>query len=266
MQKIHVILTVRNRKGVGGMDNRRVLIADSDPVFCQALARTLQSSCEVCCCGSGMEALALLETFCPGVLVLDLTLRKTDGFSIIQAASIGGTHPVILATTPFINSYIVEIASALNVTYMMRRPCDVTTTAQRVADLLEWPQRQKADNSCYIDGIMQSLGFNIKQGGYQQAVLGVTMLAENPGQSMTKELYPALSKCSPRKVSGKQVEKLIRYAIRSAWDNGDQEKWACYFPRDHRPSNGEFITRLAEILKERERKYDCMESWSNLEK
>lgn len=235
------------------MDKPRVLVADSDPEFQLALTQALRDHCEVSCCGSGRVALSLLRKFCPKVLVLNLMLPELDGFGILQSADWDGEPPIILAMVPILNPYIVETATALNVTYMMRQPCDVLAAAKRILDLLDWPRRHIEDAQTFLSGPMHSLGFNTRLLGYHHLIQATVLISEKPGQSVTKELYPAVGKRSSPKASGEQVEKLIRYAIRTAWKQGDREAWHRYFPQDQRPSNSEFISRMAELLGERRR-------------
>ncbi len=52
---------------------------------------------------------------------------------------------------------------------------------------------------------------------------------------------------------GQQVERSIRTAIASAWMKGSPERWRTYFPTAPdgtipRPTNGDFIARLATLL------------------
>jgi two-component system response regulator (stage 0 sporulation protein A) len=77
-------------------------------------------------------------------------------------------------------------------------------------------------------------------------------MAAEPDLAITKELYPEVAA-----VCGgdwKHVERTIRSAITAAWKKRDEEVWQQYFPPEpdgtfRKPTNGDFITRMAEALR-----------------
>ena len=82
------------------MDARKLLIADGNEEFRRALAAELQGAYHVRCCDDGKEALSLLRSFAPDVLVLDLMLPGLDGISLCRALreEHGVQVPVIMLT------------------------------------------------------------------------------------------------------------------------------------------------------------------------
>lgn len=78
------------------MDAMKLLIADGNEEFRRALAAELQGAYHVRCCGDGKEALSLLRSFVPDVLVLDLMLPELDGISLLQSAASAGLCPMVL--------------------------------------------------------------------------------------------------------------------------------------------------------------------------
>ena len=82
------------------MDAMKLLIADGNEEFRRALAAELQGAYHVRCCGDGKEALSLLRSFAPDVLVLDLMLPGLDGISLCRALreEHGVQVPVIMLT------------------------------------------------------------------------------------------------------------------------------------------------------------------------
>ena len=117
------------------MDAMKLLIADGNEEFRRALAAELQGAYHVRCCGDGKEALSLLRSFVPDVLVLDLMLPELDGISLLQSAASAGLCPMVLVTSRFYNDYILGALGELSVGYMMRKPCDIPATAARIGDL-----------------------------------------------------------------------------------------------------------------------------------
>ena len=85
--------------------------------------------------------------------------------------------------------------------------------------------------------------------GFDYLVRGITIYNRDPSQMFGKGLYPAIAETYAKKVEVPQVESAIRCAIKSAWKNCDVVAWNRYFPdRTGKPSNAEFISRIAWIL------------------
>lgn len=84
--------------------------------------------------------------------------------------------------------------------------------------------------------------------GYRCLACAIQLYCTDQGQSFTKELYPAAGRLCTPSLTGDQVERLIRYAVEAAWQNRDAEIWRQYFPQGKKPTNGEFISTIAELL------------------
>lgn len=236
------------------MDALKLLIADGNEEFRLALTQALQGAYYVRSCCSGKEALALLHAYNPDVLVLDLMLPELDGISLLQSAVSSGIRPMVLATTPFLNDYVLDSAQKLGVGYMIRKPCDISATVARIRDLsqrLQPPPVSQPDPRTNVTNLLLSLGVPTKLHGYGYLREAILLMAKDPGQSITKELYPkvaALCGCE-----AKHVERSSRNAIEAAWHHRDDRIWQLYFQPGpdgsiHRPSNGAFISRLADSL------------------
>jgi DNA-binding NtrC family response regulator len=73
---------------MGGKRSERVLIVEDDRSLLRALERTLaERFLEVRGCRTRVEALALLQTFRPQLLVLDFALPDGDAFDVLRAAA-----------------------------------------------------------------------------------------------------------------------------------------------------------------------------------
>ena len=64
---------------------------------------------------------------------------------------------------------------------------------------------------------------------------------------VSKEIYPAIAKKYRPYATMEQVEKTISRAVDRAWKKRDQ-MWETFFPEPQRPTNTEFISRMAKIL------------------
>lgn len=228
---------------------RKLLIADCSEDYRTALAAVLGSHYHVLCCRSGNEALALLHQEHPDIFVLDLMLPELDGLTLLERVSADGICPMVLAATPILSDYVFSCAQRLGIEYLVRKPCDIEAIASRVRDLsrrLKAPE-PKADPVSYVSSLLLSLNISTKHNGFAYLREAVLLMAKDPAQSVTKQLYPEVARiCGCHK---ENVERSIRTALDSAWAKRDKDKWQKYFPgAEQRPSNAVFISRLTEAL------------------
>ena len=237
------------------MEGCTVLIADSSEDFCRELHNILRWDCTVATCTRGRKALRMVQELRPQVLVLDLMLPELDGISLLKALSASDCRPAVIATTNLISNYIISAAESVQVDYLICKPCDIHATAARVQEQLARLRRRKAepqDLTGRISELLLLLGISIKLHGFRYLREAVALMIEDPEQSITKELYPAVARicgCSPS-----QVERSIRGAIGDGWDHRDQRIWRLYFlpdgqGRELRPTNAVFVTRIADGIK-----------------
>lgn len=234
------------------MDTLKLLIADDNEEFRQALADALRGSYRIRTCRTGKEAMALLHSDHPDVLVLNLILPEMDGISLLENAARSGIRPMVLATTRLDNDYVIESVTRLGVEYLMRRPCDIPSTVARIRDLsrrLEVPQVTPPDPVTQVSNLLLSLNLPTRLSGYALAREAILIKARNPKFAITKELYPAVAEACG--CDRDHVERCIRTAIDVAWKRRDDRIWQLYFPAGPdgnipRPSNGTFISRLAD--------------------
>ena len=112
-----------------------------------------------------------------------------------------------------------------------------------------------ADPGSRASALLLTLGIPPKLRGFAYLKEAVILYREDPLQSVTKVLYPEVAKrcgCAPM-----HVERSIRSAIDAGWKRRDEQVWRLYFQADReggirRPSNGEFISRLADSLQSQE--------------
>lgn len=236
------------------MDKRKLLIAEGTEEFRLALADMLRGSFQIRQCADGNQAQALIRSFRPDVMVLDLMLPGLDGISLLRWAVGEGHRPIVLATTRFVSDYVLESVNKLGVGYLMVKPCDIRATAARVCDLsarIRPAQTPMPDARSQAANLLLLLGVSTKLRGYAYLRESIVLMAKAPDQSITKELYPEVAKrCG---CAAMHVERCARSAIAAAWENRDEQMWRLYFAPDSsgvitRPTNGEFISRLAGAL------------------
>lgn len=236
------------------METMTLLIADSSEEFRSNLIKALQGNYRIQACQTGREALEILRTATPDMLIMDLMLPELDGLTLLQALSDSGIHTTVLATTRLVNDYVLSATSRLGVEYLMVKPCDIRAIVNRVRDMSERkprPRLSAPDSRTQATNLLVSLGFSTKLRGYSYLREAILLMSRNPLQSITKELYPSVAKQFSSTPT--QVERSIRNAIQHAWDRRSNDTWQQVFQPDStgdvpRPSNAAFISRLADRL------------------
>ena len=102
-----------------------------------------------------------------------------------------------------------------------------------------------------VENKLHELGFPTHPRGY--ACLREVLVEDihNPGQQVTKSLYPTAGKICGG--NGAQVERAIRCLIKKAWLYRDEEVWVQLFPAKQGlqaecPSNKEFIAAFSSCI------------------
>lgn len=250
------------------MQVRRLVIADETEEFAAALADILRGSFDLRVCHDGRKALELIQSFRPDVLVVDLMLPGLDGLSLLQSETVQQRQPIVLATSRFISDYVLESLSRLGVGFVMAKPCDVQAAATHVAELssrLRTSGVTGPDDATLATNMLMALGFRTKVSGFPYLREAIVITAQKPGLSITKELYPMVAqRCGSEPAL---VERSARSAIETAFQRRNKPLWQLYFSGmelSSRPTNAEFITRLAEMLRQsREGNYPTMEEPNN---
>ena len=241
------------------MKRHKLLLADASPEFCGALSQLLAGDFEVWTCRDGAEALSLLQTLCPDVLVTELALTGVDGLSLLKTAAAMTKRPAMLATTCYCTPFIRDVIAQIGVDYMMLKPCDLRFLAERIRDLSlrdsDGPTVPVRQNS--LNSILLALSVPAGRRGYTYLELIIELYRQDPTRSLTKDLYPTVGR--GYRANGAAVERSVRSAIETAWLNRDETVWREYFPTARfgamaKPTNRVFIATVAAALEIQERR------------
>lgn len=227
-----------------------LLIADSSEEFIIGLSEALASSFCIHCCRSGLEALEYLRTTTPDMIVLDLMLPELDGISLLRTLREQGCNAQVFATTRLLSDFVIGTLQKLSVGYLVLKPCDIASTADRILELYSQsaPLSIPRGTQSTIQELLILLGISPKWKGFAYLRDAAKIMAETPGLSITKELYPAVGK--KHNTTGSLVERSIRSAINSAWEKRNDQIWRQCFIVDSagnvpHPTNSVFITCIA---------------------
>lgn len=235
----------------------KLMIADSAQEIRQGLEELFSDRCIVKTCADGEAAMDLLRQFAPDILVVDLMLPKVDGLTLLQQLRQMELKTMVLAQTSVDSIYVQERLQKLNVDYVLMKPCHKKALEVRVLDfmaLLQDAPPKPQNDEHLVANVLISMSFSAKLDGYSYLVDAIPCFAKDTTQSITKELYVAVGQL--RRKDPTLVERSIRSAIDKAWKNRDEQVWRQYFRcapdgTVPRPSNGDFIARMAQVLFER---------------
>lgn len=224
-----------------------LLIADSSEELRTTLSQALQGQFHVLTTDSGTEALSLLRSHRPQLLVLDLMLPYLDGISLLEQAAAEGCLTNVLVVSAVYTDYVLQASSRLGIAYTVRKPCDPGAVLCRIRDLAGVPSGSRKPPSVDTAGFLRQLGFSARHDGYRYLLYILPLQRKEPQLGVTKLAYPAAARqfgCTR-----KNAERAIRTAIEAAWKHGSRELWEQYFPsHTARPTNAEFIALAAEVL------------------
>ena len=100
--------------------------------------------------------------------------------------------------------------------------------------------------------VLMELGVPTKCVGFEFLKKAIELQRKDPTRTLAKDIYLEISLCYKQN-SELLVEHAIREAIKMAWQYGSRQAWDWYFiyegrPVTNKPTNSEFISRIARIL------------------
>lgn len=240
------------------MKKRRLLLAEGNEEFALALESALKERYHVRICSQAWAVKRIACAFLPDVLVLDVLMPGMDGCGLLSSLADAGLNPRVLVTTRVMDENLLEPLLGYGVGYMVMKPCNIAKVAEHIEGLslrLHTNPPVEADYRSRISDLLQQLRIPVKAQGYFYLVETIARAVEKPDQAFCKELYPDVARL--RNVQWTSVERCIRSAIQSAWISRDERVWQTYFPSkahpaQKRPTNAEFICRMAQCICETE--------------
>lgn len=111
---------------------------------------------------------------------------------------------------------------------------------------------RKCDVSGVIIVMLMELGVPTKCIGFEFLKRAILLVYQDPTRALSKDIYQEITVLYSQN-SEEQVDQAIREVIGKAWKTGSDDAWGWYFAyngqkRPKKPTNAEFITRLARIL------------------
>jgi len=225
---------------------------------------------------NGVQAIDLIISKQPDVVILDLVLLDKDGISVldyIQNRLKAEPKPKTIVLTNLAQESFIQKSMQLGASYYMIKPCNLEEVKERIIDLLsnngETSQSQGPINGLpttafgktthaklveeRISTIFITVGIPANIKGYQFLREAVKLTIERPEiiNSITKQLYPSIAERF--ETSPSKVERAIRHAIEVAWNRGKIENINSLFgikvyATNEKPTNSEFIALIADKM------------------
>ena len=249
----------------------RIVVADANEDLRTMLADVINAEEDMLVAGTagdGMEALSLVDTFQPDVLLTDLILTRLDGIGLLTTLSKREDAPASLVLSGLFNDQVVSACAELGVYYFIPKPCDIPALlssirqagASRTRKIIPIsqavamnPAPPEPSLEMVVTDIIHEVGVPAHVKGYQYLREAICLTVQDMDviNAVTKVLYPAVAKKFDTTPS--RVERAIRHAIEIAWDRGDLETLQKFFGYTvsnikGKPTNSEFIAMIADSL------------------
>lgn len=112
----------------------KLLIAVKSEILADSLASAL-STYDIHICNTGPDALAMLETLQPEMLLLDLSLPVIDGLTLLHRSRHKPMH--ILALTNLVTPDVLQTVADAGVQDMLLLPCTIRHIIEHLNTLIE---------------------------------------------------------------------------------------------------------------------------------
>lgn len=242
------------------MDRKiRIIIADSDPGFAGLLAESMMQERDMQVCAlayDGMEALELVKSLKPDVLVTDLMLRKMEGLCLMRSLQECGSLPHTIVLSGYLNSNMMAKSAQYGAECFFLKPCRIRSLVESIRECVvsDGNGIEKYIGKL-VEDILISFGMSPRLSGFAYLRDAVCMISTGrmPLHGITKILYPDMGRMY--NVSAKDVERCMRHAIKRTWSGKDSGGPDNSFTRNFRhkskaPTNREMICWLTERVKE----------------
>jgi two-component system response regulator (stage 0 sporulation protein A) len=262
------------------MGNIRIVIADNNRELCDTLSDliNLQEDMElVGVAYDGVEALKVIESAKPDILILDITMPYLDGIGVLERLGEFQDRPITIVLTAFEQESMIQRLIALGATYYMVKPFDATTLFERIRQFASGKpnvtrrqykapedhqyshptnnRREKTVNQLEVEvsRLFHEMGIPTHFRGYsylREAIIIATQEMDVLG-NITKNLYPRIAEKYRSTASG--VESAIRHTIEIGWERGNSEFMDQFFGFDNQkgrfPTTASFIAKIADKLR-----------------
>lgn len=248
-----------------GTHKINVLLAEDNLDMCDVLKNYFQLTNDIAVCGithDGEDALLQIRQCLPDVVLLDLVMPKMDGISVLEELQANPLkkQPLLLVASAIGQEKITAKALELGASYYMIKPYVLEDLHRRILLLAEdlkpeSPGRRRLsehDDTPLISKEVMSLGVPTNLLGYQYMVSALRIImGQNRPCPIAKQVYATIA--DENNTTLECVESAIRKTINRIYqvhnDNFCSVMQLDVTGQNKKPSNGRFLTLLAEKIK-----------------
>ena len=248
------------------MKKSKILIADSDTVFCTELKSFLTSFDDyevIKYVTNGRDAYNEIINSKPDIVITGIVMSNIDGLGVIR--KINEAHmeskPSFIVVTAVNNSMLMQKAMDLGADYYLLRPLDYSVLVDLIREIADNHSKsvikhgaEEYNTELRITETIQRVGIPAHIKGYHYIRTAITMMTDDMelAHSVTKVLYPAVAKKFD--TTPQRVERAIRHAIEVAWNRGDPAVLNDMFgytidSERGKPTNSEFIAMISDKIR-----------------
>ena len=214
---------------------------------------------------NGEEALSMIKTILPDIVIIDVLLSKLDGIGVIRQVKkeLVEDAPIFIVMSIVSNHNMLLEANNAGASMCMIKPVNTESLIYHIENLLpndfdmlsvSSDESPSNDLESQVTKIIHQIGVPAHIKGYQYLRTAIILTVNDSDiiNSVTKILYPTVAKKYQTTTS--RVERAIRHAIEVAWDRGDVDVLNSYFGytvqnNRGKPTNSEFIAMIADNLR-----------------
>ena len=263
-----------------------VLIADDNQEFSTTLATYLKNQEDMVVVGrakDGNEALDMVSSLMPDVLLLDVIMPHLDGIGVLEQMNMIKLNkkPICIMLSAVGQDKVTQRAIELGAEYYVVKPFDIDLLITRIRELKNYNPSSQNNNFIsreigiskqqYIDipnnsankeeniealvtNVIHEVGVPAHIKGYQYLREAIIMVINDIDviNQITKCLYPQIA--NKFHTTPSRVERAIRHAIEVAWGRGEQKTVENIFgytisAAKGKPTNSEFIAMISDKLR-----------------
>lgn len=243
----------------------RVLVVDNNVELCKVLEDYFDTQLDLDVVGmahDGEEAMSLIQSLEPDVVLLDITMPYLDGLGVMERLQTLGLkkRPKVVVITAFGTDNLLARLMSLGADYFMIKPFQLEILAQRLREFAATSKEVVAlEGAAALDArtsadqtvlrLLHDMGVPPHYKGFSYLKDAVLMYTDEGyfAGGLTKEIYPALAKKYRTTASG--VEAAIRNAIVAAWEHGNIgfiRRLCEPYCEERMPTNSLLIAKIAE--------------------
>ena len=276
-----------NKIGEFFMDNKiSVLVIDDDEMILKELSAYINNQDDMVAktASNGEEAYLKIIKNKPNIIVLDLIMPWLDGNGLLK--KLQKNKPtylpkiILYSASPTTMDFVLAANKEMIINGGLLKPQSGKKICQIIRNIMKNPEsvrffikhseiEKQAEKDIRLEKavikFLTGIGISENLKGFYYCKTAITMIYKHQNYKITSKIYPKIAVIYGTTPS--LVERSIRYAIKLAWANRDNEFITKYFfaaswrrGSYRQPTNGEFISTAAdrirlELIKEGEKSY-----------